>query len=224
VNTSDGNAQGRTGNGGQAPAVKAVDQAEDQGRQHQHDEKGQPHRIPAPQQAGHQHLPHQQNGIHKGEDCPDAGPPGKQHQQQQKQPRQQCLLIQPVVVGHGDHGDDAGAVADGDKGHVAGGKQLVLGQGTVEPVDSFHGLPLEMAAQQLHRAPLLAGADKAGIHDVALVGGQRLCPNTVGILIGKIALKARGQHQQYHQQHQRGQYRAVGLPGKRGKSVFHKAS
>ena len=105
--------------------------------------------------------------------------------------RQHQLLVNSVVVCHGDRGDLIPVVTDGDKRDVAGGKQLILSQGAVQTVHCVHRPPLKLAAQQPHGASLLAGADQTGINDRTLVGGQHLRPNPVSTLIDQMCIRDR---------------------------------
>ena len=102
------------------------------------------------------------------------------------------------MVGHIHRGDLSIAVAYHHKGFVPGGKQLVLRQRTAEPVDRIGFGALKPTAQNAHPAALVAGAHKAGVINIAFVGGKNQGGHAVSILIRKRALIARGQKEQHN--------------------------
>ena len=116
------------GGGGEKASVPAINQHENHGGQHQHQSQGQPDGVIAVQQPRHQHLPHQQNGIRKGNNGTQSRAPGKNQQEQQERTCQQRLLIQPVVIRHEHRGNAAVFVADHHEGLVPRRKQLILRQ------------------------------------------------------------------------------------------------
>ena len=78
------------------------------------------------QQAGYQDLPHEQDGVNKGQNGTQTCSSGKEQKQQQEEPRQNCLLAKAEMVGHIDRRDLAAAVAHNDERLISGGKQLIL--------------------------------------------------------------------------------------------------
>lgn len=87
------------------------------------------------------------------------------------------------MVGHVDRRDFAAAVAHNDERIVSGGKQLVLRHRTAQTIDIVRLRSFELSAQNTHTTALIAGADQTGIVDVALVGGQNQCGDSVCTLI-----------------------------------------
>ena len=75
------------------------------------------------------------------------------------------------MVGHVDGRDRIPAMAHHDKGFFSGGKQLVLRERAAQTVDRIGFRPGKLPAEDAHAAALIAGADKAGVVDIALVGG-----------------------------------------------------
>ena len=75
------------------------------------------------------------------------------------------------MVGHVDRGDFAACVAHDDERLVTCGKQLILRERAIQAVDRIDFRPGKLPAEDPHAAALIAGADKAGVVDIALVGG-----------------------------------------------------
>ena len=167
-------------NGGGTPPVKAVDQGDDEQGEHQGHRQAHEDGVVPLEVEGHQHLPQHEHRHHEGDDGPHAGAPGKEDEEHREDGGQQNLLVEAVVVGHGDREDLVPLVAHHHHGLVAGGEDLVLLQGAVEHVDAGGGLALEAAAQQLQGAgllvlegPLEAGGDGHQDDDQQQAQGQR---------------------------------------------------
>ena len=62
-------------------------------------------------------------------------------------------------------------MAHDDERLVTCGKQLVLRERAAQTVDRIDFRPGKLPAEDPHAAALIAGADKAGVVDIALVGG-----------------------------------------------------
>lgn len=104
------------------------------------------------------------------------------------------------MVGHVNGRDLLSAVTHHHKGFFSGGKQLILRKGAAQAVDGLRLSSRELPAEYPHAAALVAGTDKAGVVNVALVGGEHERGNAVGVLVGERPFKACGQEQQrYHQ-------------------------
>ena len=75
------------------------------------------------------------------------------------------------MVGHVDGRDLAAGMTHNDKRLVTCGKQLVLRKRAAQTVDRIGFRPGKLPAEDAHAAALIAGADKAGVVNIALVGG-----------------------------------------------------
>ena len=201
--------QGGPGDGSGRPPVKAIDQRENEHRQHQRNGQPDEDGIVTLEVEGDEHFPQHQNGEHKGGNGPQTGLAREENEQQGEGGGQGGLLVQPVVVGHGDGQDLVPPVADDHQGPVTGGKDLVLFQRAVEQVVALDGPAPKFAAQQLQGAHLLAGADQTGVEDGAVVGGEHPGGAAVGPLIDEGPFKPGGQGQQQGDEDQADNYRGV---------------
>ena len=93
------------------------------------------------------------------------------NQKQQEKPCQNSFLSKPKVVGHINGRDRIPAMAHHNKGFFSGGKQLLLRERAAQTVDCISFRPGKLPAENTHAAALIAGTDKAGVVDIALVGG-----------------------------------------------------
>ena len=197
----------------EAPAVKAVDQCDDEHGEEQRDQQPHPDGIPPLEIQGDQHLPQRQHRQGKGGQGPDACFPCKQDQQQGKAHRHHQLPVQAVVVGHGDIGDGIPIVADDHLGHIPGGEDLVLLQGAVEHIDAHRRLSLEAAAQNLQLTPLLAGADQSRVDNGGIIHRENPSGAPLSLLIVERILIPGGQEEQNHNRQQAHQHRHVVAQG-----------
>ena len=62
-------------------------------------------------------------------------------------------------------------MAHHNKGFFSGGKQLVLRERAAQTVDRIDFRPGKLPAENAHAAALIAGADKAGVVNIALIRG-----------------------------------------------------